>query len=89
MDESRQPLADSKAGLTKVDKQTLLVIKELKDKLGFPPTIQEIADILEIKSSSTHQRVTQLINKGYVKRKGKSPRSLEILKMPEEAKKYE
>lgn len=58
--------------------------KELKEK-GYPPTVREIRDAINIKSTSTvHVYLQRLDKLGYIKRNPTIPRGIEILKQDEE-----
>ena len=49
---------------------------------GFPPTIQELADILGISTPSVRDQVKQLVRKGYVKRESRKARGLTVVREP-------
>ncbi|SCI08879.1 LexA repressor [uncultured Clostridium sp.] len=58
--------------------------KELNEK-GYPPTVREIRDAINIKSTSTvHVYLQRLDKLGYIKRNPTIPRGIEILKQDEE-----
>ena len=60
--------------------------KELNEK-GYPPTVREIRDAINIKSTSTvHVYLQKLERLGYIKRNPTIPRGIEILKRDEEIK---
>ena len=58
--------------ITDPQRRTLRALRRLTNRQGFPPTIQELADILEISSPSVRDQVKQLIRKGYVKRESET-----------------
>lgn len=70
-------------GITEPQRRTLAAIRAFAAKRGYPPTIDELGEILGIAGASAHQQVTQLIRKGYLRREPRKARSLEILKEPE------
>ncbi len=68
------------ADLTKRQKAILDYIKnEIKTK-GYPPAVREIGEAVGLSSSSTvHSHLTQLENKGYIKRDPTKPRAIEVI----------
>ncbi len=50
---------------------------------GFPPTGQELGDLLGISPASAHEQISHLVRKGYLRRDAGKARSLEFLKEPE------
>lgn len=50
------------------------------DENGFSPSIRDIGDIMDFKSTSTvHRYLSRLEQKGYIERKEKSPRALRVI----------
>lgn len=57
----------------------LEIIREYIDKNKISPTVREICDISEIKSTSTvHKYIKRLENLGYINKKDNSPRSIRL-----------
>jgi len=60
------------------------IMKSIKDYIsvkGFPPTVREIGESVELYSSSTvHQHMEVLIREGYISMEKGIPRSIRILK---------
>lgn len=57
----------------------LEIIREYIDKNKISPTVREICDISEIKSTSTvHKYIKRLENLGYINKKNNSPRSIRL-----------
>lgn len=53
--------------------------KEIKQK-GYPPAVREIGEAVGLSSSSTvHNHLNQLENKGYIKRDPTKPRAIEVI----------
>lgn len=53
--------------------------KEIKTR-GYPPAVREIGDAVGLSSSSTvHSHLSQLENKGYIKRDPTKPRAIEVV----------
>lgn len=75
----RRPTAE----ITEHQRRTLKAIRNFIVHQGFPPTIKELADILGITPPSTHDQVSQLVRKGYLKREPHKARGLTILREPE------
>ena len=68
--------------ITAPQRRTLQELRRFIDRQGFPPTIQELADVLGISPPSVHSQVKQLVRKGYVKRESKKARGLTIVREP-------
>ena len=75
----RRPTAE----ITEHQRRTLRAIRNFVVHHGFPPTVKELADILGITPPSTHDQVSQLVRKGYLKREPHKARGLTILREPE------
>ncbi len=66
--------------LNKREIDILLFLKKYLDTKGYPPTVREICQALNIKSTSTvHASMEKLELKGYIKRDPTKPRAVEIL----------
>lgn len=69
--------------MKKSEKRQNSVLKFMRDTIeakGFPPTIREICDALDVKSTSTiHSDINALIKKGLVKKDPSKPRALSIV----------
>lgn len=66
--------------LTKMQEKTLQCIKEFKTKHGYPPTVREIGQELDLSSPATvHTHLTALANKGYIKKGNSKNRAIELL----------
>lgn len=56
-------------------------IKEYKKENEISPTVREIGDMVNLASSSTvHEHLKILVEKGYIMMNSKSPRSIRVLK---------
>ena len=67
--------------LTRRQKEILDYLKSTIRKRGYPPSIREICEALNLRSSSTvHNHLCNLEEKGYIKREVAKPRSIELLK---------
>ena len=63
------------------ERKVLKATVEYIEENGYAPSVREICELVGIKSTSTvHGQLTKLEDKGYVKRKEKSPRAMVILK---------
>ncbi|MFM9412872.1 transcriptional repressor LexA [Peptococcus simiae] len=61
------------------------IIAEVEEK-GYPPSVREIGEAVELKSSSTvHNHLNQLEKKGYIHRDPTKPRAIMILKNTDES----
>ena len=66
--------------LTKRQQDTLKVIKKFMAENGYPPTVREIAKILELSSPATIQaHLDMLEKKEYIRKKGHANRTIELL----------
>lgn len=66
--------------LSQRETEILLYIKKSIDSKGYPPTVREICNALNIKSTSTvHGSLEKLEFKGYIRKDATKPRALEIL----------
>ena len=65
-------------GLTERQKKILQVISKSVEKNGYPPTYQQLCDILNISSKNAIKKhMDALVKKGYIERDS-SPRGLNI-----------
>lgn len=56
-------------------------INEFINKHGYSPTVRELAELLDIKSTSTAQRHLKMLeNDGYIDKADSFPRTIRILK---------
>lgn len=66
--------------LTKRQNDTLEAIKKFIADKGYPPTVRELASILELSSPATIQvHLDMLEKKGYIKKQGNRNRTIELL----------
>ncbi len=68
--------------ITGPQRRTLRELCRFTNLRGFPPTIQELADILGISTPSVRDQVKQLVRKGYVKRESRKARGLTVVREP-------
>ncbi len=68
--------------ITDPQRRTLHELRRFINRRGFPPTIQELADILGISGPSVRDQVNQLVRKRYVKRESRKARGLTVLREP-------
>ena len=68
--------------ITGPQRRTLQELRRFTNRRGFPPTIQELADMLGISPPSVRDQVNQLVRKGYVKRESRKARGLTVLREP-------
>lgn len=60
-------------------------IVEYRDEYGFPPSVREIGDKVNIKSTSTvHQHLHSLERLGYIKIFKAVPRGIQVLERPKD-----
>ncbi len=70
--------------ITTRQREALQFLCDYQAQHGYPPTIQELADAMEVTKTSAHEFIQQLIRKGYVEREEHLARGLNILRHPEE-----
>ena len=68
--------------ITDPQRRTLRELRRFTKRRGFPPTIQELADILGISPPSVRDQITQLVRKGYVRRESRKARGLTVIREP-------
>lgn len=66
--------------LTDAQRRTLGEVRAFINRQGFPPTVQDLAEILGISPASAHEQINQLVRKRYIKREPRKARSLGILR---------
>jgi repressor LexA len=67
-------------GLTPTQKKVLKTIQTFMDKEGMAPTVTELGEILGTKGASVHEQLVNLERKGFIRRKPRKARSLEIIR---------
>jgi len=66
--------------LTKRQEDVLSYIKEFISKKGYPPTVREIGESLGLSSpATTFSHISQLEEKGYIRKGGNKNRAIELL----------
>ena len=70
----------SQGKITDKQREILEYIKEMILKKGYPPTVREICEKVQLKStSSVHSHLEQLEKNGYIHRDPTKPRAIEIV----------
>lgn len=73
----------SKTALSERQVRILDYIIDEVESRGYPPSVREIGEAVELKSSSTvHNHLNQIERKGYISRDPAKPRAIMILKRP-------
>ena len=76
--------------LTNQQSHILQIIKQLIAKNGYPPTVREIGEMANLRSpATTYFHLTQLEEKGYIKKGSSKNRTIEVLVPNEFLKKNE
>jgi repressor LexA len=70
--------------ITPLQRKTLEAICRFVDAKGFPPTVKELSEIFEISPASAHDRINQLVRKGYLKREDGKSRGIAVARRPSE-----
>jgi repressor LexA len=66
--------------LTDSQRRTLTEVRDYIARHRFPPSVQELAELLGISPASAHEQINQLVRKAYVKREPRKARGLSILR---------
>ncbi|MFQ5732744.1 MAG: transcriptional repressor LexA [Planctomycetaceae bacterium] len=66
--------------LTESQRRTLSAIERYIAQQGIPPTMQELAEMLDVTTSGAYDQVNQLVRKGYVRRRPRQARGLTVLR---------
>lgn len=66
--------------LTPAQKRTLKAIGTYLARESFPPTMEELGEILDLRPATVHQHVTALVRKGYLRREPRKARGLVVLR---------
>ena len=70
----------SQGKITEKQSEILAYIKDCILKKGYPPTVREICEKVQLKStSSVHSHLEQLEKNGYIRRDPSKPRAIEIV----------
>jgi repressor LexA len=69
--------------ITPLQRQTLDFIADYIDREGYPPTVTEMSVGLGVAHTSVHDRVNQLVAKGYLKRDNNKARGLKLTNRPD------
>ncbi len=72
------------ASLTDAQRLALLEVQAFLARHKFPPTVQELAEILGVSGASAHAQIGQLVRKGYVKREPRKARGLSVVCEPDD-----
>lgn len=68
--------------LTTIDIRLFDIIKQYIDENSYSPTVRELAELLNVKSTSTVQdHLDVLEKKGYIKRNRSMPRTIVVLQI--------
>ncbi len=68
-------------------RKIFLYIKDYIEDKGYPPTVRDICDAVDLKSTSTvHGHLQRLEKKGLIRRDESKPRAIEVLDFEAEAK---
>jgi repressor LexA len=70
--------------ITPLQRETLKEICRYINAKGYPPTVKELSVTFGISHSSVHERINQLVRKGYLKREGRKARGLTVVKRPKD-----
>ncbi|MBI4511497.1 MAG: transcriptional repressor LexA [Deltaproteobacteria bacterium] len=72
----RPPIAE----VTAPQRKAFAAIRNHLAHRGFPPTVQELGELMGLGTSSAHELVSQLVRKGYLRREAGKARSLEVVR---------
>ena len=69
--------------ITPLQQETLDEICRYVSAKGYPPTVKEMSETFGISHASVHDRITQLVRKGYLKREEGKARRLTVTRHPQ------
>jgi len=69
-------------GITPKQRETLRTVRDFLAQRGHPPTIGELAEMLEVTGPTAYASVNQLVRKGYLKREPNKRRGISIAREP-------
>ncbi len=76
----RKKLPTDELNLTSREHKILDYLKEAVLQRGYPPTVRELCDAMDVKSTSTiHKDLQSLEDKGFIRKDPAKPRALEIM----------
>jgi len=76
----RRALPTDEMNLTERERRMLEFMKQRTREKGYPPTVREICEELNVKSTSTvHKDLSSLEIKGFIKKDPSKPRAIEIV----------
>jgi repressor LexA len=78
---SRSP---SGSVLTAAQRRVLKAISEFIAQRQFPPTVQELAELLGVRPATVHEHLGHLARKGYVRHEPRKARGLAVVREPED-----
>jgi repressor LexA len=64
--------------LTNRQREVLAAVRELTGRHGFPPTVRELAEFLEIGPRAAFEHLAALVRKGYLEKEDGRPRALAV-----------
>lgn len=70
--------------LTESQRRTLSAIERYIAQQGIPPTMQELAEMLDVTTSGAYDQVNQLVRKGYLHRRPRQARGLVVVRRSED-----
>ncbi|MGX9367068.1 LexA family protein [Desulfoplanes sp. PS50] len=68
--------------ITPLQQETLDEICRYVSAKGYPPTIKELSDKFGISHASIHDRINQLVRKGFLQREDRKARSIVVVRNP-------
>lgn len=71
--------------ISEAQQRTLRELSAFITRTGYPPTMSELGEVLGITAASAHNLVKQLERKGFVRRQPNRPRSLQVVREPEQS----
>jgi len=80
----KRPGRPAEDRITEAQRRTLKEVREFITRKKYSPTMQELGALLNVSAASAHQLIKQLERKGYVTRRLRQARSLEIVREPEQ-----
>jgi repressor LexA len=71
-------------GITPKQRETLRAVRDFLAQRGYPPTIEELAGLLDVSGPTAYASVNQLVRKGYLRREPNKRRGISIAREPKD-----
>lgn len=80
----KRPGCPSGPALTGAQRRVLKAISEFIARRQFPPTVQELAELLGVRPATVHEHLGHLAKKGYIRHEPRKARGLAVVRKAED-----